>query len=216
MRERLIQDAVVRNFEIIVEAANRLSAELRGQQGVPWNRAEGLRISRLNRRRCQSSREPAPRERGRPSSTGKRRWRRAVRKLRSPDRCDAGSLPSQFHGRSARWSVCVPRPESVDETCALHDRAPLPHESRKTSREGRIGDDIGDMAKDALKFLAGRAGNKLRVPLLLKQLERVGDERDLVRPMPVDRCFADAGSTGSGLYGERAVTPLTQLLDHRL
>jgi uncharacterized protein with HEPN domain len=29
MRERLIQDAVIRNFEIIGEAANRLSAELR-------------------------------------------------------------------------------------------------------------------------------------------------------------------------------------------
>jgi uncharacterized protein with HEPN domain len=29
MRERLIQDAVIRNFEIIGEAANRLSAEQR-------------------------------------------------------------------------------------------------------------------------------------------------------------------------------------------
>ena len=89
-------------------------------------------------------------------------------------------------------------------------------ESRKTGREGRIGDDIGDMAKNALKFLTWRAGSKLRVPLLLKQLERIGDQRDLIRPMPVDRCFADAGSTGSGLYGERAVTQLTELFEHRL
>jgi uncharacterized protein with HEPN domain len=36
MRERLIQDAVIRNFEIIGEAAGRLSPELREQEGVPW------------------------------------------------------------------------------------------------------------------------------------------------------------------------------------
>jgi uncharacterized protein with HEPN domain len=36
MRERLIQDAVIRNFKIIGEAANRLSAELRSQQDIPW------------------------------------------------------------------------------------------------------------------------------------------------------------------------------------
>ena len=79
-------------------------------------------------------------------------------------------------------------------------------ESRKTGREGRISDDIGDMAKNALKLLTWRASNKLRVSLLLKQFERIGDQRDLVRPMPVDRCFADAGSTSDGFYGERAIT----------
>ena len=72
------------------------------------------------------------------------------------------------------------------------------------------------MAKNALEFLTWRAGDKLRVSLLLKQLERISDQRDLVWPMPIDRCFADAGSTSSRLYGERAVTQLTQLFEHRL
>jgi uncharacterized protein with HEPN domain len=36
MRERLIQDAVVRNFEIIGEAASRLSPALRDASDVPW------------------------------------------------------------------------------------------------------------------------------------------------------------------------------------
>jgi len=43
MRERLIQDAVIRNFEIIGEAANQLSAELRGQAGLPWSRIIAFR-----------------------------------------------------------------------------------------------------------------------------------------------------------------------------
>jgi hypothetical protein len=36
LRERLIQDAVVRNFEIIAEAADRLSPDLRAVSPVPW------------------------------------------------------------------------------------------------------------------------------------------------------------------------------------
>jgi len=55
------------------------------------------------------------------------------------------------------------------------------------------------MAKNALKFFARRAANELRVSLLLKQLERIGDQRDLVWPMPVDRCFADASATSDRL-----------------
>ena len=43
MRERLIQDAVIRNFEIIGEAANRLSVELRGRKSVPWSRIIAFR-----------------------------------------------------------------------------------------------------------------------------------------------------------------------------
>jgi len=34
--QRLIQDAVIRNFEIIGEAASRLSGAVRAQPGVPW------------------------------------------------------------------------------------------------------------------------------------------------------------------------------------
>ena len=89
-------------------------------------------------------------------------------------------------------------------------------ESRKTRREGRICDDTGNVVKNALKFLAWCARNKLRVSLLLKQLERIGDQADLVWPMAVDRRFAHAGSTSSGLYGERAVTQFAQLVEHRL
>src|SRR5262249_2715573 len=84
-------------------------------------------------------------------------------------------------------------------------------ESRKTGREGRVRDDVGDVAQNALEFLTRRGGHKLRVALLLKQLERVGDECDLVRPMPIDRCFADAGATRSGFDRECAVADLAEL-----
>jgi uncharacterized protein with HEPN domain len=43
MRERLIQDAVIRNFEIIGEAASRLSPELRNREGVPWGKVIAFR-----------------------------------------------------------------------------------------------------------------------------------------------------------------------------
>src|SRR5215469_12869699 len=89
-------------------------------------------------------------------------------------------------------------------------------ESRKACRERRISDDVGDVAKDAFEFLPWRAGNKLRVSLLLQELERIGDQRDLVRPMAVDRCFADAGSPSNRFYGERAIPQLTQLVEHGL
>jgi uncharacterized protein with HEPN domain len=40
----LIQDAVIRNFEVIGEATKRLSAELRNRNTtVPWTRIAGLR-----------------------------------------------------------------------------------------------------------------------------------------------------------------------------
>jgi uncharacterized protein with HEPN domain len=37
MRERVIQDAVLRNFEIIGEAASRLSPAVRVQSDFTWN-----------------------------------------------------------------------------------------------------------------------------------------------------------------------------------
>ena len=37
-RERLIQDAVIRNFEIIGEAAGKLSPTARGLSDVPWKK----------------------------------------------------------------------------------------------------------------------------------------------------------------------------------
>ena len=43
MRERLIQDAVVRNFEIIGEAANRLSPAVRDRPGIPWGKMIAFR-----------------------------------------------------------------------------------------------------------------------------------------------------------------------------
>jgi uncharacterized protein with HEPN domain len=43
LRERLIQDAVVRNFEIIGEAAGRLSLTLREDSTVPWARVIAFR-----------------------------------------------------------------------------------------------------------------------------------------------------------------------------
>ena len=36
LREQMIQDAVIRNFEIIGEAANRLSPDLKSQANIPW------------------------------------------------------------------------------------------------------------------------------------------------------------------------------------
>lgn len=44
MDDRMVRDAVVRNLEIIGEAAKRLSEELRAQENdVPWRSISGLR-----------------------------------------------------------------------------------------------------------------------------------------------------------------------------
>jgi uncharacterized protein with HEPN domain len=43
LADRLIQDAVIRNFEIIGEAASRLSAAIRNQPGVPWRKIIAFR-----------------------------------------------------------------------------------------------------------------------------------------------------------------------------
>jgi uncharacterized protein with HEPN domain len=43
MAESLVQDAVVRNFEIIGEAAGRLSPETRSRSALPWSRIVAFR-----------------------------------------------------------------------------------------------------------------------------------------------------------------------------
>ena len=43
LRERLIQDAVIRNFEISGEAAGRLSTATRGLSDAPWKRVVAFR-----------------------------------------------------------------------------------------------------------------------------------------------------------------------------
>lgn len=43
MQQRLLQDAVIRNFEIIGEAAGRLSEEARGNPAVPWSKIIAFR-----------------------------------------------------------------------------------------------------------------------------------------------------------------------------
>jgi uncharacterized protein with HEPN domain len=43
MADRLIQDAVIRNFEIIGEAANRLSPAIRGQPNIAWGNVIAFR-----------------------------------------------------------------------------------------------------------------------------------------------------------------------------
>jgi uncharacterized protein with HEPN domain len=43
LRERMIQDAVIRNFEVIGEAASRLSPALRDQPGLPWGKIIAFR-----------------------------------------------------------------------------------------------------------------------------------------------------------------------------
>jgi uncharacterized protein with HEPN domain len=43
MRERLIQDAVIRNFEIIGEAAGQLSSVVRSRSGFDWTKVIAFR-----------------------------------------------------------------------------------------------------------------------------------------------------------------------------
>jgi uncharacterized protein with HEPN domain len=43
LADRLIQDAVIRNFEISGEAASRLSAAIRDQPGIPWRKIIAFR-----------------------------------------------------------------------------------------------------------------------------------------------------------------------------
>jgi uncharacterized protein with HEPN domain len=43
MRNRLIQDAVIHNFEIIGEAASRLSSTVRDQPGLQWHKIIAFR-----------------------------------------------------------------------------------------------------------------------------------------------------------------------------
>jgi uncharacterized protein with HEPN domain len=44
MRSRVVQDAVIRNLEVVGEAAKRVSEEVRvAHPGVPWRRLAGLR-----------------------------------------------------------------------------------------------------------------------------------------------------------------------------
>lgn len=43
MRERMVQDAVIRNFEIIGEAATRLSPIVRDRSGADWKKIIAFR-----------------------------------------------------------------------------------------------------------------------------------------------------------------------------
>jgi uncharacterized protein with HEPN domain len=43
MKERIVQDAVIRNFEILGEAANRLSPAVRSRPEIPWDKAVAFR-----------------------------------------------------------------------------------------------------------------------------------------------------------------------------
>jgi uncharacterized protein with HEPN domain len=43
MTQRVIQDAVIRNFEVIGEAASRLSPALRDQPSLPWGKIIAFR-----------------------------------------------------------------------------------------------------------------------------------------------------------------------------
>ena len=43
LEQRIIQDAVIRNFEIIGEAANRLSDTVRAKPEVPWTKIIAFR-----------------------------------------------------------------------------------------------------------------------------------------------------------------------------
>jgi uncharacterized protein with HEPN domain len=43
LSQRMVQDAVIRNFEIIGEAANKLSPAARGNSAIPWDRIIAFR-----------------------------------------------------------------------------------------------------------------------------------------------------------------------------
>jgi uncharacterized protein with HEPN domain len=45
LRERMVQDAVIRNFEIIGEAASKLSRRTRATPGIPWAKSSPFALA---------------------------------------------------------------------------------------------------------------------------------------------------------------------------
>ena len=87
---------------------------------------------------------------------------------------------------------------------------------RDAAREGRIDDHLGDVSEQELDRLARRAIAEVGDHLLVEGLERVGDQVELVAPVPVDRRLPHAG-TGSDRFDRDApVADLGQLGNGRL
>src|SRR5215470_10678470 len=69
-------------------------------------------------------------------------------------------------------------------------------------------DHLGDMMQDALDPLARRARGEVGRLLAMENVEGIGDQVELLGPMPVDRRFADARPSATGSVVEAAETVL--------
>ncbi len=86
-------------------------------------------------------------------------------------------------------------------------------ERRDTAREQRIGEDFGDVTDQAGHPLSGRAGVVVWHHLLVRMLERIGDEIDPVLPVAVDRRLPDTGAPCDCLDGQCAVPDFGQFFE---
>src|SRR5262249_59012740 len=79
-----------------------------------------------------------------------------------------------------------------------------------TRRVRRLLDELRDLLEEADHPLAPRTGAEDE-RLRLHRAERVLDERELARPVPVDRALSDTRARRDRLDRERAVTDLAEL-----
>ena len=79
------------------------------------------------------------------------------------------------------------------------------------SRERRVDRDLGYMFHQPGDSLPGRPGRDVRHHVLVRGLESIRDQIELVVPVPVDRRLPDARSGRDGLDRERAVPGVGEL-----
>ena len=82
--------------------------------------------------------------------------------------------------------------------------------------EGGVRGHVRDVAQERGYPLGGCARADVRHQVVVRALEGVGDDVELVPPVPVDRGLADSGPGRDGLDGERAVADRAEFLQRSL